>query len=111
MKRFRCAVLSMMKHIYVPRGVAAHPRFELVVVADDADQPDWVHERNQRVADEFRIPYVRDVARAIAEYDVQVGIVSSSADRHCDLSVRAANSGLHIVQDKPMSDRLSECDR
>ena len=108
---FRVAVLSVVKHAYLPRGVAAHPRFELVVVADDASQPDWVHERNQEFATERGIPYVRDVDRALSDYDVQVAVVSSQAERHCDLSVRAANAGLHVVQDKPMSTRLAECDR
>jgi len=108
---FRCAVLSVVKHAYVPDGVASHPRFELSVVADDPDVPDWAHERNQQFADEHNIPYVRDVAQAIADYDVQVAVVSSEAERHCDLSVRAANGGLHIVQDKPMSTKISECDR
>ena len=40
----RVLVLSVVKHDYVARGVASHPGFELVVVADDANQPDWVHE-------------------------------------------------------------------
>ena len=108
---FRVAVLSMVKHPYVARGVAAHPRFRPVVVTDDADNPDWVHERNQGMADEFGVPYVRDVEQAIADFDVQVAAISSQAERHCDLVVRAANAGLHVVQDKPMSTRLAECDR
>jgi myo-inositol 2-dehydrogenase / D-chiro-inositol 1-dehydrogenase len=111
MPPYRCAVLSVVKHAYVPRGVASHPRFELVVVADDPDRPEWVHERNQKFADEAGIPYVRNVERAIAEYGAEVAVVSSEAERHCDLSVRAADAGLHIVQDKPMSNRLAECDR
>ena len=53
---FRCAVLSVVKHDYLPNGVAAHPRFELVVVADDPSVPDWVHQRNQQFADEHGIP-------------------------------------------------------
>jgi predicted dehydrogenase len=40
-----------------------------------------------------------------------VAVVSSEVERHCDLSIRAANAGLHVIQDKPMSNRLSECDR
>ena len=108
---FRCAVLSVVKHAYVPRGVASHPRFELAVVADDPGVPDWAHERNELFAREFDIPYVRNIEQAIAEYDVQVAVVSSEAERHCDLSVRAAEAGLHVVQDKPMSTRLDECDR
>jgi predicted dehydrogenase len=110
-KKYRCAVLSVVKHAYVARGVAAHPRFELAVVADDPNQPDWVHERNQKFADEYKIPYVRNIAQALTDYDVQVAVVSPEAERHCDLSIRAANAGLHIVQDKPMSNRLAECDR
>ncbi len=108
---FRFAVLSVVKHAYVPNGAAAHPRFEPVVVADDPTMPDWVHERNQKFADEHNIPYVQDVEQAIADFNVQVAVVSSEAERHCDLSVRAANAGLHIVQDKPMSTKISECDR
>ena len=34
--RFRVAVLSVVKHDYLPRGVASHPRFELAVVAESA---------------------------------------------------------------------------
>ena len=39
-KTFRAGVFSVVKHCYLPRAVSAHPRFELVVVTDDADQPD-----------------------------------------------------------------------
>jgi len=108
---FRVLVLSVVKHSYVARGVALHPRFELTVVADDANNPDWVHERNKKFAHEHGIPYLRDVERAIAEHDVEVAVVSSEADRHCALSVRAADAGLHVIQDKPMSNSLAECDR
>jgi predicted dehydrogenase len=91
--------------------MASHPRFELVVVADDADVPEWAHERNQQLADDFGIPCIRDVGRALQEFDVQVAIVSSEAERHCDLSVRAAAAGKHVVQDKPISTKRSEADR
>ena len=49
--------------------------------------------------------------KALADYGAQVAVVSCEAERHCALSVQAANAGLHVVQDKPMSNRLSECDR
>lgn len=109
--KIRCAVLSAVKHDYVARGVASHPRFELVVVADDPQVPQWAHERNQQLADAFQIPYVQDIERALSDFDVQVAIVSSEAERHCDLSIRAARAGKHVVQDKPMSTRRSEVDR
>jgi predicted dehydrogenase len=108
---FRCAVLSAVKHDYVARGLISHPRFEIAVVADDPHVPAWAHERNQQFADEHRVPYLRDVDRALREHGVQVAIVSSEAERHCDLSIRAAAAGKHVVQDKPLSTRRSECDR
>jgi predicted dehydrogenase len=110
-RTFRCAVLSAVKHDYVARGLASHPRFELVVVADDPQVPDWAHDRNQQFADSYKIPYVRDVERTLREFDVQVAIVISEAERHCDLSIRAALAGKHIVQDKPLSTRRSEAER
>jgi len=109
--RFRCAVFSVAKHDYVARGVSSHPRFELSVVADDPDVPDWLHERNQAFADANQIPYVRNIEQALRDYDVQVAIVSSEAERHCDLSIRAALAGKHVIQDKPLSTSRSECDR
>jgi predicted dehydrogenase len=108
---FRCAVLSAVKHDYVARGMAAHPRFELVVVADDPDQPDWAHERNQQFADAWNIPYVRDVERALADFSIDVAIVSPAAERHCDLSIRAALAGKHVVQDKPLATKPAEAER
>src|SRR5687767_12511704 len=108
---FRCAVLSAVKHDYVARGVASHPRFELAVVADDPDVPEWMHDRNEQFAEAQKIPYVRDVERALLEFDVQVAIVSSEAARHCDLSIRAANLGKHVVQDKPVATRREDVER
>src|SRR5262245_20216317 len=108
---FRCAVLSVAKHDYVARGMASHPRFELAVVADDPHAPDWAHERNQQFADAHSIPYVRDVERALRDFDVQVAIVSPEAERHCDLSIRAAAAGRHIVQDKPMATKRVDAER
>lgn len=110
-QRFRCAVLSAVKHDYVARGVASHPRFELVVVADDPHVPDWAHERNQLFADELRVPYVRDVERALRDFQIDVAIVSPEAERHCDLSIRAARLGVHVIADKPLTTRRSEADR
>ncbi len=107
-RKYRCAVLSAVKHDYVARGMASHPRCELTVVADDPQVPNWAHERNQQFADAFSIPYVRDVDRALAEFDVQVAIISPEAERHCGLSIRAARAGKHIVQDKPFATRRED---
>ena len=109
--RFKTLVLSVVKHEYIALAVNAHRRFDLVAVCDDPHEPDWVHQRNQKFADRFGITYVRGLNRAIEDYDPDVAIVSSQAERHCDLSVRAAEAGLHVIVDKPLSTQLSECDR
>jgi predicted dehydrogenase len=110
-RRFRCAVLGAVKHDYVARGLAAHPRFVPVVVADDPQVPPWVHERNQAFANSLQIPYVRDVDRALRQFDVQVAVVSPEVDRHVEHSVRAARAGKHVVQDKPLATRREDADR
>src|SRR5262245_3881128 len=106
--KFRCAVLSAVKHYYVARGMASHPRFELVVVADDPDVHGWAHERTRQFADAHGIPYSRDVDRALRDFEVRVAIVSPEAERHCGLSIRAARLGKHIVQDKPLATRRQD---
>lgn len=109
-KTYRVAALSVVKHGYLARAVAAHPRFELAVVADDASQPDWVHERNEAFAREFDLPYRRDVDKALSDYDIDAAVISSQAERHCELGHRAVEAGHHIILDKPMSTKLSECE-
>jgi myo-inositol 2-dehydrogenase/D-chiro-inositol 1-dehydrogenase len=108
---YRAAVLSAVKHDYVARGMASHPRFELVVVADDPHVPAWAHERNRQFADKYGIPYVTDVERALRDFTVDVAIVSPEAARHCDLSIRAAMAKKHIVQDKPFALRRDVAER
>ena len=110
-KRFRTLVYSVVKHDYIPRAVAAHPRFDLVAVVDEPDQPEWVHQRNQEFANQFDLPYVRDFANAVQTYEPTVAVVSSQAERHCELAVQATRAGLHVIVDKPLSTCLSECDR
>ena len=37
-------------------------------------------------------------------------MISSQAERHCELGIQAANAGLHVIVDKPMSPSLQDCD-
>lgn len=110
-RKYRCAVLSVLKHDYVVRGVEAHPRFELVVACDDPHLPQWAHERNQQFADSRKIPYVHDVEKALDDFKVDAVVVSSEVERHCDLSIRAARLGKHVIQDKPMAIRRADAER
>jgi predicted dehydrogenase len=104
-------VLGAVKHEYVVHGVAAHPRFQVAVVADDPGVAAGTHERNARLATAYGVPYLRDVERALADFDVQVAIVCPEVDRHVELSVRAARAGKHVIQDKPLTTRREDADR
>ena len=71
----------------------------------------WGAIRREQLADAHGIPYLRDIERALRDFDVQVAIVSPEVERHCALSIRAANAGKHVLQDKPLATRLEEADR
>lgn len=113
--KLRAMVLSVVKHDYIAHAVAAHPRFEMVGVADEQTQPPWVHERNQLLANQFQTPYQpfgeEGLASAIAAFQPDVAIISSQAERHCQLAIQAAAAGLHVIVDKPLSTKLGECRR
>ena len=108
---FKVGVLSVVKHDYLPRAIAEHPRFELKFVADEESRPGWTHDRNQLFADEFNIPYLRGITQAIQTHKIDAVAVSPEAERHCDIAVIAAEAGLHIVVDKPLSTTIEACDR
>ncbi|HBF03077.1 MAG TPA: oxidoreductase [Verrucomicrobiales bacterium] len=109
-KTYRVIVLSVVKHAYLPDAIAAHPRFELMAVADDPDRPEWTHARNQAYADEKGIPYIQDVEQALAEQECDIAVISSEAERHCSLAMRAVRRGLHIIVDKPLSTHVQACE-
>ena len=102
-KPFQVGVFSVVKHCYLPRAIAAHPRFDLRCVADDDKRPDWTHKRNELFAEEFGIPYLRDVQTAISTQELDAVAVSPEAERHCDLaeanaSAKAKNSQNCVIR-------------
>ena len=86
--------------------MASHPRFELAVVADD---PQRARTGRTSATSNSPTPSASPTSAtssaALREFDVQVAIVSPEAERHCDLSIRAARAGKHVVQDKPLATR------
>ena len=88
-KFYNCIVLSMVKHDYIGLAIEAHPRTKLVAVADDADNPSWVHERNLEFAQRHNIPYIMDIEKVFQDYSADFVVICSEAERHCDLAVRA----------------------
>ncbi len=107
----RVLVMGAVKHDYILHGMAAHPRYELLAVTDDEAAPDWAHKRNAATAAALGLPYRPGVSAALARFQPQVACVSPEVPRHADLSVQAADAGLHVVQDKPLALSLADCDR
>ena len=75
---FNVGVLSVVKHDYLPRAIAAHPRFNLSFVTDEISRPQWTHERNQKFADEFEIPYIKDTNKLFQPIKIIAEILSHS---------------------------------
>ncbi len=109
-ERYRVLALSAAKHDYVPLAFKDHPRFQVVGVSDEPSAADWVHDCNRQLAADLGVPYEPGIDAAIARHRPDVAVVSSEAARHSQLSVQAANAGLHVVQDKPMAPTVADCD-
>ena len=109
-ERYRVLALSAAKHDYVPLAFKDHPRFQVVGVSDEPSAADWVHACNRQLAGDLGVPYEPGIDAAIARHRPDVAVVSSEAARHSQLSVQAANAGLHVVQDKPMAPTVADCD-
>lgn len=109
-ERYRMLALSAAKHDYVALAFKDHPRFQVMGVSDDPTAADWVHERNEQLAADLGVAYQPGIDAAIARHRPDVAVVSSEAARHAQLSVLAANAGLHVVQDKPMAPTIADCD-
>ena len=107
----RVLVMGAVKHDYILHGMAAHPRYELLAVTDDEAAPDWAHARNAATAAALGLSYLPGVSAALDRFQPQVACVTPEVPRHADLSVQAAEAGLHIVQDKPLALSLPDCDR
>lgn len=53
-----------------------------------------------------------DAAKAVAKVQAECVIIATTASSHCDLTIRAAESGAKfILCEKPMAISLAECDR
>jgi myo-inositol 2-dehydrogenase / D-chiro-inositol 1-dehydrogenase len=102
-------LLSCVRHqgTYAP-VFAAHPDVEIVAVADEPDIPAWMHEVNQQFADEYGLPYIRNVPEALSRPDVDFVSICSEPTRHARLAIASANHGKHVLLDKPMATTVED---
>lgn len=104
-------LISCVRHqrAYVTQFVE-RPDIRLVAVTDEADVPGWMHQVNQEFADRYQVPYIKNVAAALARSDVHLVSICSEPTRHARLAILAALAGKHIFVDKPMATTVADAD-
>lgn len=96
--------------MYEP-AFAAHPRFDIVGVTDDAAVTDHARYRSRDAAARLGVAYLDSLDDALVRPDVDVLSVCVSFDRRLPTVERAAAHHKHMLIDKPMALTLAEVDR
>jgi len=107
-------LLSFSRHShqrnFIP-GFVAHPRTQIVAVADSDDSiDDDLRHLNRRQASELGVPYVSGVPEALARDDVDIVSIAHDIERRAEFAQQAAAAGKHLWIDKFLGATLSECD-
>jgi predicted dehydrogenase len=89
---------------------AADPRCELIAVSDEANVEPRRKDLNRRFADRLRIPYIDDLATALARDDIDIASICAEPRRRARIIVAAAAAGKHLYLDKPLCARADELD-
>jgi predicted dehydrogenase len=107
-------LLSFSRHShqrnFVP-GFVGHADTRIVAVADDDETiDDDLRQLNRRHAAELGVPYVGNIAEALARQDVDIVSIAHDIERRAELAVLAATAGKHLWIDKFLGATLGECD-
>ena len=89
---------------------ASDKRCKLVAVTDEPDIDAKRKELNERLARALGVPYVADLAKALAQKDVHVVSVCAPPERRGRIIVRCAEAGKHLYLDKSLAPELQEAD-
>ena len=87
---------------------SADPRARLVAVADEADVPEHRHALNRSLADEYGVPYVPDLGRALSLPGVGVISVCPEIERRGRVAARVAEAGVPLFLDKPLAGSVAD---
>ena len=79
-------------------------------MADEPGLPDWMRYANADMAAQYGVPYIEDVAAALARPDVHIASVCTEPTRHARLATQAVQASKHVLVDKPMSTTLADAD-
>ena len=89
---------------------AADKRCRVVAVTDEPNIDRRRRELNERLAKMLNVPYIADLAQALARKDVQIVSVCAPPERRGRIAVQCARAGKHLYLDKSLVPRLSEAD-
>src|SRR5438552_778537 len=85
--------------------IEEHPAAELIAVCDvDSDR---AREAGTRYGADSLTSY-RDV---LARDDIDAVVIATPPASHCEIACAAAESGKHVLLEKPMARSVSECDQ
>jgi myo-inositol 2-dehydrogenase/D-chiro-inositol 1-dehydrogenase len=92
-------------------GFAADPRCRIIGVTDEAGVDERRARWNRRLAEEMRVPYLPDLARALERSDVHIASICTEHERQGRVGVACARAGKHIYMDKPVAGSLEDARR
>ena len=68
-------------------------------------------ERGQQFADQFGVPYTKNLDELLQREDIQCVIVCSPTDQHRELVCAAAKAGKHVLCEKPIATSIPDAKR
>lgn len=89
-------------------GFQQDPRCKVIAVTDEAGVDERRARFNQSLADELKVPHVRDLKQALAMPGVDLVSICTEHHRQGRVAIQCAEAGKHIYIDKPMGGNLAE---
>ncbi|MCZ6676999.1 MAG: Gfo/Idh/MocA family oxidoreductase [Candidatus Poribacteria bacterium] len=86
--------------------------YRTVFATDVVTAAEVVEDRRQAFSEEYRIATLyNDYREMLDNEDLDIISVCTLADSHCEITVAAAERGIHVLCEKPMALDLEEADR
>lgn len=85
-------------------GLGEHPNYKVVAVADPEEA------RRTEATETYGCAAYETPEEAIADSNVELVVVATPSNSHAPLTIKALESGRHVVVEKPMATNLAEAD-
>ena len=103
----------MVRFAVVGLGMGRN-RAQLITETDGAELVcvvDLKEELARKAGEDLDCDWVTDLDDALGRSDVDVVMIMTPSGLHCDLGVRCAQAGKHVITTKPMDVSTAACDR